>query len=120
MDEIKKWEEAAALYARIAPPVDAQLSARHGITLSDFFAMRALAHHPKGHMRIQALAEEIGLSPSAMSRLVSRLETGGSFRRFVCDTDKRGMYTELTDVGRDELRKIEATYEAAVKAALAD
>ena len=118
MNKIDEWEAAARIYAKVAPQLDARLGAMEGLSLSDLFALRAVARSPLGHLRIQALAEEIGLSPSATSRLVTRLEGVGLLRRFICDTDRRGMYTAMTGEGLAKLAKAEETYAATVEAAM--
>lgn len=107
---LERWEAIAKLHAQVAPRLDNMLSARHGLALVEFQALRALARHFQPHMRIQRLADEIGLSPSATSRLVARLETSGHLRRYLCETDKRGIYTELTESGREAMEAAEISY----------
>jgi DNA-binding MarR family transcriptional regulator len=65
-------------------------------------------------MRIQQLAAELGLSHSAASRLVGKLEKANILGRYECSADRRGTYTALTDAGRALLAKAETTYKAAV------
>ena len=50
--------------------------------------------------RMQELAEAVHLSQSALSRLIGRLETEGLVERTICETDRRGIYSRLTDAGR--------------------
>jgi DNA-binding transcriptional LysR family regulator len=51
-------------------------------------------------MRMHHLAEEVHLSQSALSRLVSRLERDGLLSRSMCEDDRRGIFVTLTDLGR--------------------
>jgi DNA-binding MarR family transcriptional regulator len=51
-------------------------------------------------MRMQQLARATALSPSATTRLVSRLEKRALLTRILCLDYRRGMYTELTLAGQ--------------------
>lgn len=64
--------------------------------------------HPRG-MRIQDLADAVGLDQSSMSRLVTRLEKKGLTARVSCDYDRRGVYCQLTELGRDRAAQAEAS-----------
>jgi DNA-binding MarR family transcriptional regulator len=46
-------------------------------------------------------ADAVALSQSALSRLVARLEREGLVERCICDLDRRGVYANLTDAGRE-------------------
>lgn len=57
-------------------------------------------------MRLQQLQEMVGLSQSAISRLVVRLEAKscGVLQRQICEDDRRGIYTRLTRLGEEKLQ----------------
>ena len=59
-------------------------------------------------MRMQQLARAAALSPSATTRLVNRLEDRGLLTRILCRDDRRGIYTELTEAGRELLTQAQA------------
>ena len=59
------------------------------------------------------------VSTSATSRLMARMEASGHLRRYVCETDKRGTYTELTERGREAMAEAEISYRAAVEEMMA-
>ena len=60
-------------------------------------------------MRLNILQEYMGLSQSAMSRMIVRMEGSncGSIRRVDCDCDKRGVYIAITDCGLKRLTEDE-------------
>jgi len=58
------------------------------------------------------------LSQSAATRLVSRLEDRGLLSRYLCPTDRRGIYTEVTKAGRDLLDQAQPTHDAVLTSAL--
>jgi DNA-binding MarR family transcriptional regulator len=97
---LDRWGELEAQHARIREALEHALEREHRLSLSEYEVLRRLADDPKGHRRIQELAEEIHLSQSALSRLVQRLEDDGYVCRNVCDHDRRGVYACITDDGR--------------------
>jgi DNA-binding MarR family transcriptional regulator len=111
---VSRWDALVQLYGQLAPRLENILNIRHSIGLTDFLALRSLARHFEPHMRIQQLAAELGISHSAASRLVGKLEKVHILARYECSADRRGTYTELTDAGRAVLKEAESTYKAAV------
>jgi len=73
-----------------------------------------------GHLQMKALADAVALSQSATTRLVGRLEHRGLLTRYICATDRRGIYTDVTPEGRGVLKAARPTNEAALCVALDD
>lgn len=113
-DALDRWNAVLQLYGQVASRLNNILDSSHSLGLTDFLALRALATNWEPHMRIQQLASQLGLSHSATSRLVARLEQTGSLRRYECATDRRGTYTELTAAGKETFVAAEASYGVAV------
>jgi DNA-binding MarR family transcriptional regulator len=97
---LDKWSELESEHARVREAMEHALQREHRLSLSEYEVLRRLVDDPKGHRRIQELAEEIHLSQSALSRLVQRLEDDGYVCRTMCDHDRRGVYACVTDAGR--------------------
>jgi DNA-binding MarR family transcriptional regulator len=97
---IERWSELEDRHAKVSDALERALQREHRLSLSEYEVLRRLADSPKGHRRIQELAEEIHLSQSALSRLVQRLEEDGYVKRDVCDFDRRGVFACVTDAGR--------------------
>ena len=84
-------------------------------------ALAALAYSDDGgHLRQQVLADAIPLNQSSVSRLVARLEKLGLTERYLCPTDRRGVYTQITDVGRATVEAARHTYLRVLKEILND
>lgn len=66
------------------------------------------------------LADAVALSQSATTRLVSRLEERALLTRYICPTDRRGIYTDVTEAGRKTLDEARPTNDAALREALDD
>lgn len=99
----QRWCALQLLHDRIASDVEKVLQPRHGISVREFSLLEVLERQHDGeggHLKMQELARSVALSQSATTRLVSRLEDRGLLTRYICPTDRRGIYTEVTDKGR--------------------
>lgn len=97
------WRRLAALHSFIESALERELERAHQLSVVEFTVLDALSRQDGWHMRMQQLARAAALSSSATTRLVNRLEGRGLLRRILCDEDRRGIYTELTEAGQDLL-----------------
>jgi DNA-binding MarR family transcriptional regulator len=93
------WHKMLGLYHRTTCALDRALLAGHGITVSDFEVLQQL-HDANGCLRMHELAEQVHLTQSALSRLITRLEKAGLVARGTCEDDRRAVWTEITEEGR--------------------
>jgi DNA-binding MarR family transcriptional regulator len=114
------WRTLAALHARIEDRLGRALEAGHDISVTEYTVLDVLGRQDEHHMRMQQLANAVALSQSATTRLVTRLEDRGLLARYLCPTDRRGIYTEVTAGGRALLDAARPTHDAALAASLAD
>jgi DNA-binding MarR family transcriptional regulator len=63
-----------------------------------------------GHLQMRQVADSVVLSQSATTRLVTRLEDRGLLSRYLCPTDRRGIYTDVTDDGLRLLEEARPTH----------
>lgn len=115
----RRWQELRLLESRLEEATQRALRARHGISATEYAALAALAYSDDGgHLRQQVLADEIPLSESSVTRLVARLEKTGLTERYLCETDRRGVYTQITARGRLLVGEARVTLLAALADAL--
>lgn len=123
------WRTLAALHARIEERLERDLRAAHELSVIEYTVLDVLSRQegapqrgtdPDWHLRMQQLAGAVVLSQSATTRLVTRLEDRGLLRRYLCPTDRRGIYTDVTEAGLALLAAARPTNEAALRAALED
>jgi DNA-binding MarR family transcriptional regulator len=109
---------AALLRAHAAATrnLSAQLSAEHGLTLSDYEVLLRLAHAPDRRMRRVDLAEQVLLTASGVTRLLDGLERGGFVERAACAADRRVVYAVLTEAGLEKLRAASKAHVAQIEA----
>ncbi|KAA5837228.1 MarR family transcriptional regulator [Saccharopolyspora hirsuta] len=114
------WRTLAALHGRLETALEKALQAECGLSVVEYTVLDALSRQDGWHMRMQQLARATALSSSATTRLVSRLEDRELLTRVLCKDDRRGIYTELTDTGRELLEKARPTHDEVLEKALAE
>ncbi|MFI7011310.1 MarR family winged helix-turn-helix transcriptional regulator [Streptomyces sp. NPDC050145] len=104
------WSRAVTLFGRVERELSQALQRRHGISLSEFRSLENLHRADKDELRMQDLAESVGLGQSSVTRLVARLEKAGYAYKDLCPSDKRGVYAVITEDGRRRYQDACATY----------
>ncbi|GAB4013379.1 MarR family winged helix-turn-helix transcriptional regulator [Nocardioides ultimimeridianus] len=112
------WRTLAALHGLIETELERALVDTVGLSVVEYTVIDALSRQDGWHMRMQQLARAAALSPSATTRLVTRLENRGLLTRILCADDRRGIYTELTGEGRKLYRKARPIHDEALGRAL--
>jgi DNA-binding MarR family transcriptional regulator len=69
-------------------------------------------------LQMKQVADAVVLSQSATTRLVTRLEDRGLLERYLCPTDRRGIYTNVTEAGLKLLEQARPVNDAALREAL--
>lgn len=74
-------------------------SLQEGITANQFFVMKMIAD--RGQMTVSEVAEAVNVSLSAVTSLVDRLCKVGMIERRRSEDDRRVVWLELTEAGRE-------------------
>ena len=114
------WRTLAALHGIIEAELERALEASVDLSVVEYTVLDALSRQDGWHMRMQQLARATALSPSATTRLVTRLENRGLLTRILCADDRRGIYTELTPSGRTLYEKAHPIHDDALERTLGD
>jgi DNA-binding MarR family transcriptional regulator len=109
IDLVEQWRYLVDRHARVNGALERRLH-EHGLGVSEFEVLERLATSEKGDQRMQELAEAAHLSQSALSRVVGRLEADGLVCRTMCQQDRRGIFTCLTDAGRERYEAARPTH----------
>ncbi|GAA0896089.1 MarR family winged helix-turn-helix transcriptional regulator [Pseudonocardia zijingensis] len=112
------WRTLAALHGRLEEALEKALQAEFGLSVVEYTVLDTLARQDGWHMRMQQVSRAAALSQSATTRLVTRLENRGLLSRFLCPDDRRGIYSQITDQGRDLLERARPVHDATLKEAL--
>ncbi len=104
---ISNWLSLTNIQMRVENELEGILQETHQLTLKEFYVLLFLSQTPNKKLKLQQLQNMVGLSQSAMSRLVSRFEAKGcgALRRHVCIDDRRAIFTALTETGEEKLDK---------------
>jgi DNA-binding MarR family transcriptional regulator len=109
------WTRVMALHAQVDNHIERVLRRHFEFGLSEFLALAACAAAPDGELRIQELATAVNLNQSSVSRLISRLERTELTERRLCEYDRRGVYTGITERGIEIYRQAVPVYETALR-----
>ncbi|GKU76455.1 MarR family winged helix-turn-helix transcriptional regulator [Paenibacillus sp. L3-i20] len=114
------WLELTNLYVSITNELEQALQERHGLSLKEYYLLYFLHETPEKRLRLQQLESMVGLSQSAMSRLVSRFEAKGcgALERYTCEADRRSIFTSLTAIGQAKVEQAHATFSTVLSEAL--
>jgi DNA-binding MarR family transcriptional regulator len=106
---IDEWRDLLARHARVNAALERDLQRHHRLSVTELEALQRLQENHADGCRLQQLVEDVHMSQSALSRLVSRLEEEGLVERRSCSDDRRGIFACITDAGRVRVREAEAT-----------
>ena len=115
------WWALTSLHGRIEAHIERALQAAHGLSFREFSVLNVLSSQHDGeggHLQMKQLADSVVLSQSATTRLVTRLENRGLLSRYICRTDRRGIYTNVSPEGLTLLEEARPTNDAALREAL--
>ena len=81
----------------------ARWAERFGLSEGRFQILVRLHHQPSGRFTMGELAETLDITPRTVTGLVDNLERDGLVRRVADPADRRSVYAEITDQGRDRV-----------------
>lgn len=106
---VDEWRDLLARHARVMSELERELQRKHGLSVTELEALACLADKDADGCRLQQLVEDVHISQSALSRLVSRLESEGLVSRKSCAADRRGIFACITDAGLKRLAEAQPT-----------
>jgi DNA-binding MarR family transcriptional regulator len=114
-DVLDAWRGFLNAHAHITRRINRDLAEAGLPDLSWYDLLWALRRQPDHRLRVNQLAREVVLSPTAMSRFVDRAEAAGMVRREPHPEDRRALHVVLTDDGHDLLRRMWPVYAAGIE-----
>jgi DNA-binding MarR family transcriptional regulator len=108
---ITSWLSLTHIQMNVANELEARLQENYQLSLKEFYLLLFLSEAPEKKLKLQQLESMVGLSQSAVSRLVSRFEAKGcgALERKSCDADRRSIYTSLTAYGQSKVDRARVT-----------
>ncbi|MEU8175725.1 MarR family transcriptional regulator [Microbispora hainanensis] len=115
------WRALSLLHEKIEAHIERALQSKHDLSVREYSLLETLSRQhdgPGGHLQMKQVADAVVLSQSATTRLVTRLEERGLLTRYLCPTDRRGIYTDVSPAGLALLAEARPTNDAALREAL--
>ncbi|CAM4497798.1 DNA-binding MarR family transcriptional regulator [Paenibacillus endophyticus] len=111
-DTLDAWLFLTDLYSGVNDKLERTLQEKNNLSLKEFYVLYFISKSDDKKLRLQQLQEMIGLSQSAISRLVVRMEAKnyGALERHVCEDDRRGIYTRITELGENKFQRALNTF----------
>jgi DNA-binding MarR family transcriptional regulator len=106
-DALNVWLSLSESYSKIHDKLEQALEEEFDLSIKEFNALYYIYNAEDKELKLQQVQEMIGLSQSATSRLVVRMEAEncGALERLVCEDDKRAIYTRITKRGENKFCK---------------
>ncbi len=114
------WRNLVEAYELLQRQLDKELRAAHPIGLPEYELLVRLSERPEQTMRMAQLADEVGMSRSRLTHIVSRMEGRGLLSRCTIPEDGRGVNCTMTEAGYDLLRAAAPIHVAGVREHLID
>jgi len=117
---LNTWLSLTNIHSNINDELERILQVNYSLSLKEFFVLYFLSQTDEKQLRLQQLQEMVGLSQSAISRLVGRMEekSCGALQRHICEDDRRGIYTRITDLGEKKLHRALETFNQILQSSL--
>ena len=109
-DALAAWRAFLTAHALTTRRISRELTDAGLPDLGWYDLLWALRRSPDGRLRVNELAREVVLSPTAMSRFVDRAVAAGVVAREPDPDDRRAQQVVLTDEGRALLRRMWPVY----------
>jgi DNA-binding MarR family transcriptional regulator len=114
-DVLGPWRAFLNAHAQVTRAISRDLAEAGLPDLSWYDLLWAIYRHPDRRLRVNELAREVVLSPTAMSRFVDRVEAAGYVRREPDPADRRALQVAITDEGVTLLRRMWPVYQAGIE-----
>ena len=114
-DALGAWRAFLTAHAHVTRRISRDLADAGLPDLSWYDLLWSLYRQRDRRLRVNELAREVVLSPTAMSRFVDRAERAGVVRREADPQDRRALQVALTDEGVALLRKMWPVYERGIE-----
>lgn len=104
------WEGISRAHCSIVASIEQDMQPKAGIALAWYEVLAHLKQAPEGMLRFQDLARVVGISDSGASRRLNQMLKAGLIGRYICDSDRRGVYAHMTDKGKETYVKAHAVF----------
>ncbi|MBP1309541.1 MarR family transcriptional regulator [Paenibacillus sp. FSL M8-0228] len=114
------WLSLSHIHSTLNDKLEQALLQNYDLSLKEFYVLGFISNSEEKKLRLQQLQELVGLSQSATSRLVVRMEAKncGALERHTCEDDRRGVYTRITELGENKFQRALQTFNQVLQSEL--
>ncbi|MFK4341934.1 MULTISPECIES: MarR family winged helix-turn-helix transcriptional regulator [unclassified Paenibacillus] len=114
------WLSLSHIHSTLNDKLEQALLQNYDLSLKEFYVLSFISNSEDKELRLQQLQEMVGLSQSATSRLVVRMEAKncGALQRHICEDDRRGVYTRITELGENKFQRALQTFNQVLQSEL--
>ena len=114
-EEERSWRALQFMQMAIVAEMSRDLATSSDLSYSEYLVLVGLTDQADDRLRLTDLAELLGWEQSRLSHLVSRMAARGLVERVRCDSDRRGCFVVLTELGRHSLDEAAPIHLASVR-----
>lgn len=92
--------------------------AKHGMKISDFAILEALYH--KGRQTIKQISEAVLINTGSITYVIDKLEKNNYLERIHCKDDRRVVYIEITEKGKEVMNEIFPKHQQVIEEIFSD
>src|ERR1700682_628004 len=104
------WEGISRAHCSIVADIEKDMMPQAGIALGWYDVLAQLSQAPDRRLRFQDLARVVGITDSGASRRLNQMIKAGLIERFLCDSDRRGVYALMTAQGKETYTKAHTVF----------
>jgi DNA-binding MarR family transcriptional regulator len=104
-DEQRAWRGLLQMTSQLNARMNRQLQDEYGLSLADYDVLVVLSEAPEHRRRVFEIADTLAWEQSRVSHQIARMQRRGLVARQECETDGRGAFVVLTDVGRAAIER---------------
>lgn len=113
-DLCASWSQIVLFTSAVDSGLGKWLADTYSLGLTEYRALLLLSRAPHKELRVNDLAQQVGLNQSSVTRLLGRLEAKSLTYRDTCPDDGRGVYAVIADKGFVLLQEVRGPYEKKV------
>lgn len=113
--ETRAWRGYTRMRMQLQAQLARDLSARSGLSESDFEVLVYLSEAPESRLRHFQLGDALQWDRSRLSHQLTRMEKRGLVAREACPDDARGAFVVLTPKGRAAIEEAAPSHVASVR-----
>jgi DNA-binding MarR family transcriptional regulator len=104
------WEGISRAHCSLVAVIEKDMQPETGISLGWYQVLAHLSQAPEGRLRFQDLARVVGITDSGASRRLEQMLKAGLIERYICASDRRGVYALMTVKGKATYTRAHAVF----------